>query len=242
MRIAIVDDEPLARARLRGLLQALGLGEIVGEAASGLEALALVSSTDADVVLLDIRLPGMDGLEVASHLARLARPPAVIFTTAFDQHALAAFDANALAYLLKPIRLERLQAALTRAGTWTAAQALAAGDARQPVGMRTHFSALVAGNLRLVPLADVRYLQATQGYVAVVHPGGELVIEDSLRALEDEFGEIFLRIHRHTLVALAHVAALERDRLGNAYIRLREVAVRLPVSRRLLPEVRRRLR
>ena len=144
--------------------------------------------------------------------------------------------------LKSPFGLERLQAALARVGTWTAAQALAAGDARPSVGTRTQFSALVAGNLRLVPLADVRYLQATQGYVAVVHPGGELLIGDSLRALEDEFGEIFLRIHRHTLVALAHVVALERDRLGNATIRLREVAVRLPVSRRLLPEVRRRLR
>ena len=242
MRIAIVDDEPLARARLRGLLEELALGDIVGEAAGGPEALALVASTEVDVVLLDIRLPGMDGLEAARHLARMARPPAVIFTTAFEQHALAAFDANAVGYLLKPIRRERLQAALARAGTWTAARATAAAEARLQPAPRTHFSALVAGNLRLVPLAAVRYLQATQGYVAVVHAGGELLIEDSLRALEEEFSATFLRIHRHTLVALAHVVGLERDRLGNAHIELREVLDRLPVSRRLLPEVRRRLR
>ncbi|MGE3771852.1 MAG: LytR/AlgR family response regulator transcription factor [Gammaproteobacteria bacterium] len=242
-RILVVDDEPLARERLRGLLAELGVGEVVGEAGSGLEALAVAERERPDVVLLDIRMPGMDGLEAALHLARCAPAPAVIFTTAYDEHALAAFDAQAIDYLLKPIRPERLRAALAKAATLTLARATAAGSARSGgLQARTHFSALVKGNLKLVPLAEVRYLQADQGYVSVFHPGGELLIEEALKALEEELGDAFLRIHRNTLVAVAHVSALERDALGNASVVLRGVAGKLPVSRRLLAQVRKRLR
>ncbi len=241
-RILLVDDEPLARERLRALLAELDAGEIVGEAASGLEALALAAREQPDLVLLDIRMPGMDGLEAAQHLARMARAPAVVFTTAYDEHALAAFEAQAIDYLLKPIRPERLRGALAKAEALTAARAAAAGQARGTAQARTHFSALVKGSLRLVPLADVRYLQAGQGYVSVIHTGGELLVEDALRALEDELSDQFLRIHRNTLVAIAHVAALERDALGNANIVLRDVSGTLPVSRRLLSQVRKRLR
>ena len=241
-RILIVDDEPLARERLRGLLAELDAGEIVGEAASGIEALSLAGQARPDLVLLDIRMPGMDGLEAARHLAALTPAPAVVFTTAYDEHALAAFDAQAIDYLLKPIRPERLRAALAKAATLTVARAAAAGQAREVAQARTHFSALVKGSLRLVPLADVRYLQAGQGYVSVFHTGGELLVEDALRALEDELAEQFLRIHRNTLVAVAHVAALERDAIGNANIVLRDVPDKLPVSRRLLSQVRKRLR
>lgn len=239
-RILIVDDEPLARERLRALLAEIGAGEVVGEAASGLEALALVEHARPDVVLLDIRMPGMDGLEAALHLARREPAPAVIFTTAYDEHALAAFDAQAIDYLMKPIRPERLRAALAKAATLTLARASAAVAVSS--GRRTHFSALVKGSLRLVPLSEVRYLQADQGYVSVFHPGGELLIEEALKALEEELGEAFLRIHRNTLVAVAHVNALERDELGNANVVLRDVAGKLPVSRRLLSQVRKRLR
>lgn len=241
-RILIVDDEPLARERLRALLAELEAGEIVGEAASGLEALALAARAAPDLVLLDIRMPGMDGLEAAQHLARLAPAPAVVFTTAYDEHALAAFEAQAIDYLLKPIRPERLRSALAKAEALTAARATAAGQARGAAQARTHFSALVKGSLRLVPVADVRYLQAGQGYVSVIHTSGELLVEDALRTLEDELSEQFLRIHRNTLVAIAHVAALERDALGNANIVLRDVSGTLPVSRRLLSQVRKRLR
>jgi len=241
-RVLIVDDEPLARERLRALLGDLGAGQVVGEAASGLEAIDFVMREWPDVVLLDIRMPGMDGLEVALHLGMLDPAPAVIFTTAYDAHALAAFEANAIDYLLKPIRPERLRVALEKARALSAARVTAAAQARATPHARTHFSALVKGSLRLVPLADVRYLQAGQGYVSVFHPGGELLVEESLRALEDELGERFLRIHRNTLVAVAHVAALERSALGGANIVLRDLAQKLPVSRRLLGQVRRRLR
>lgn len=243
MRIAIVDDEPLARSRLRSLLleDAAGDLEIVGEASSGTEALALLAHKPADVVLMDIRMPGMDGLEAARHLAALPAAPAVIFTTAYDEHALAAFDAGGIDYLLKPVRGERLKAALARASQWTSARAVAAATAT-PRRARTHLSAVVAGNLRLVPLTEVRYLHADGGYVSVLHQGGELLIEDSLRALEEEFGEMFLRIHRNTLVATAQVTGIHRDALGNTEVSLRDVQAHLPVSRRLAGEVRRRLR
>ncbi|HMM76231.1 MAG TPA: LytTR family DNA-binding domain-containing protein [Gammaproteobacteria bacterium] len=242
-RILVVDDEPLARERLRALLAELAAGEVVGEAGSGLEALALAARERPDVVLLDIRMPGMDGLEAALHLARCAPAPAVIFTTAYDEHALAAFEAQAIDYLLKPIRPERLRAALAKAEVLTLARATAAGSARGGgARARTHFSALVKGNLKLVPLAEVRYLQADRGYVSVFHPGGELLIEEALKALEEELGDAFLRIHRNTLVAVAQVSALERDALGNASVVLRGVAGKLAVSRRLLAQVRKRLR
>ena len=241
-RVLIVDDEPLARERLRALLGDLGVAEVVGEAASGLEALDVAVRERPNVVLLDIRMPGMDGLEAARHLSLLDPAPAVVFTTAYDAHALAAFEANAIDYLLKPIRPERLRSALEKAGALSAARAAAAGQARPAAQARTHFSAPVKGSLRLVPLADVRYLHAGQGYVSVFHPGGELLVEDSLRALEEELGEDFLRVHRNTLVAVAHVTALERGPLGGASIVLRDIAQKLPVSRRLLGQVRRRLR
>lgn len=239
LRVAIVDDEPLARSRLRTLLPPQTT-VVAGEASTGTEALALCAAQPVDLMLLDIHMPGMDGLETARHLARLTSPPAVIFTTAYDEHALAAFEAGAIDYLLKPVRADRLQAALARAAQWTQARALQAAQAAPRA--RTHFSAMVAGSLRLVPVADVRYLRADGGYVAVHHPGGELLVEDALRALEEEFPQVFMRIHRHTLVAVAHVTALNRDRLGNTGVTLAGVATPLAVSRRLLADVRRRLR
>jgi two-component system, LytTR family, response regulator AlgR len=240
-RLLIVDDEPLARARLKALIAEAALGQVVGEAGSGIEALRLVGELAPEVVLLDIRMPGMDGLETAHHLSQLAVPPAVIFTTAYDEHALAAFDHHAIDYLLKPIRVDRLRSALTRAQLLSTAQQR---DLREPAlrpARRTRFSALVAGALRFVPVEAVRYLQADHGYVTVVHPEGELLIEESLRALEQEFAADFLRIHRHTLIAIAHVVEFKRNRLGNGVIALRDVAEPLPVSRRLLSEVRERL-
>ena len=240
-RLVIADDEPLARARLRAQILELGLGVVLGEAATGIEAIALTVQLQPDVILLDIRMPGMDGIEAARHLCRLPQAPAIIFTTAYNEHALAAFEAHAVDYLLKPVRSERLQVALTRAVLLNTAQR------RTPPRIsaekrRRHFSALVKGSLRLVSVDEVRYLQADQGYVTVKHLSGELLIEDSLRALEEEFGEEFLRIHRNTLVARAHVVALERDVLGNGAVVLRNLAEKLPVSRRLLSAVRRSLR
>ncbi len=241
-KLLIVDDEPLARSRLRAQIEELATDEVIGEASTGLEALELVQALRPDIVLLDIRMPGMDGLETARHLLRLAHPPALIFTTAYNEHALAAFEMHAIDYLLKPVRLERLQSALERARLLTLAQLHELETGRAGSAVRTHFSAFSKGSLRLVRVQDVRYLQADQGYVTVNFAEGELLIQESLRALEEEFSETFVRIHRNTLVAVAHVTDIERDGVGNCSIHLRNLAEKLPISRRLQSEVRRRLR
>ncbi len=241
MRIVIVDDEPLARSRLAAQVADSGLGEVVAEAENGLEAIRVVESTNPDVVLLDIRMPGMDGVETAQHLARLAFPPAVVFTTAYDEHALAAFDANAIDYLLKPIRSSRLQQALEKARVLTTAQAREVGaisaDAR-----RTHVSGHVHGNLTIIAIERVLYFQAGHGYVDVIWEDGSMLIEESLRSLESEFSERFVRVHRKALVAVAHVAGLSKDDSGNHFLNLHGCNASVPVSRRLVSQVRARLR
>ena len=151
MRILVVDDEPLARARLKQLVEELAVGEVVGEAADGTQALHLVQTVEPDLLLLDIRMPGMDGIEVARHLARLDAPPAVVFTTAYDSHALAAIEASAVDYLLKPIRRERLSRALDRARSLTRAQLAGLHEAQPPERQaRTHIAATLQGNLPTV--------------------------------------------------------------------------------------------
>lgn len=241
MRIAIIDDEPLARARLRAQLEDDELGEVVAEGANGNDALAIAASSTPEVMLLDIRMPGMDGLEAARHLMKLPHPPAVIFTTAYDEHALAAFEANAIDYLLKPIRVNRLRQALDKARALTGAQTEALGDVAKPA-QRSHVSGLVHGDLALVAVTDILYFHADQGYVDVVWADGSMLIEESLRSLEQEFPERFLRVHRNALVALAHVTGLRRDEAGNHFIAVRGAATELPVSRRLLNQVKKRLR
>ncbi len=244
LRVLIVDDEAPARARLAALAGDLGTVEVVGEAGNGRDALALVERCAPEVVLLDIRMPGMDGIEVARHLAALAEPPAVIFTTAYDTHALAAIEASAVDYLLKPIRRTRLAEALERSRHLTRAQraALAAQASASDAGAaRTHVSATLHGDLRLLPVDEVRYFRADHKYVVARHPGGELLLEDSLVTLEEEFAERFLRVHRNALVAVAHVRGMQRDRQGHCRIRLDGIDEGVEVSRRLAPSVRRQL-
>ena len=240
MKVLIVDDEPLARARLASLVAEIGGATVVGEAADGLQALEMAQASGPEVVLLDVRMPGMDGVETARHLARLPCPPAVVFTTAYEAHALSAFEVRAIDYLLKPIRRERLAEALLRARQLAPHQAEALTAA--PGGARTHVSATHQGRLRLVPVTEVRYLVAGQKYVAAGFPGGELLLEESLRQLEAELGARFLRVHRNALVAPAHAEAVERGDDGLYHVRLRGVGLAPAVSRRLLAGVRERLR
>ena len=240
MRVLVVDDEPLARARITALLAETGLAEDTAEAGNGAEALAVASRWRPDTVLLDIRMPGMDGLEVARHLAGLDPPPAVVFTTAYDQHALEAFEARAVDYLLKPVRGARLAAALARARALHPAR-IAAADAAE-ARHRTHLSVATREGMVLVPVADIRYLCAEDKYVTIGCPGAERLTEEPLKALEEELAERFLRVHRSALVARAHVTGLVRDAEGRYRVRLAGVDRELEVSRRLLPEVRRRLR
>ncbi|HLA75866.1 MAG TPA: LytTR family DNA-binding domain-containing protein [Gammaproteobacteria bacterium] len=241
MRILIADDEPLARARLRELTNELADNNVIGEAANGKEVLLKTEELQPDLILLDIRMPGMDGLEAARHLALLPTPPAVIFTTAFGDHALAAFETHAVDYLLKPIHPERLAIALLKAKRLTQAQATALQQGSTQRA-RSHISALMHGRIQLVPVADVIYFRADQKYVSVYFATGSVLIEDSLKTLETEFGERFLRVHRNALVAYRFVTGMEKNAQGQFEICLQGVAERLEISRRHLAAVRKRLK
>ncbi|MGZ5074740.1 MAG: LytR/AlgR family response regulator transcription factor, partial [Usitatibacter sp.] len=192
-RILIADDEAPARARLRDLLDECRESfplVIVDEARNGREALEVVNREKVDIVLLDIRMPEIDGLEAARHIAGMAEPPAIIFTTAFDSYAIKAFEVNAIDYLLKPIRVERLLIALkkTRAGPPVSRQALDAA-ANQP---RRHLSVHERGKIILVPVSEVLYLRAELKYVTVKTIDREHLVEESLTHLEEEFAESFV--------------------------------------------------
>jgi two-component system, LytTR family, response regulator AlgR len=241
LKVLIVDDEPPARERLRSLLAEMADVEVVGEAPNGLEALSYTHDLAPDVVLLDVRMPGMDGLQAARHLNVLEEPPAVIFTTAYDQYAVEAFEAHAVGYLLKPVRKEQLAASLARAGRLTRAQLqkLAATGAE---GRRTHIAARQRDGLRLIPIGEVQYFLADQKYTTVRHVNGEDLIEDSLRLLEGEFRGSFVRIHRNALVSIRHLERIERSADGQYLVRLRGCAAPLQVSRRMAAELRERFR
>lgn len=241
MRVAIVDDEPLARERLRRLLRDFPGYEVVGEADNGESALELIERERPDVVLLDIRMGGPDGLQVARALAQQALPPAVIFTTAHAEHALSAFDASAQGYLLKPIRRDKLQAALQRARRPSRAfnleQPAAAGRPQ-----RGFVVATTRDGITRIAAEDIIYFFADQKYTTVYHLHGEVLIEESLNKLEEDFAAWFLRVHRKALVATRFITGLERGRRDDEeihWLRLRHVAALIPVSRRRLAELRR---
>jgi len=236
LRVLIVDDEAPARSRMHDVLadcaQELAL-EIVGEAANGRAALELLERVPCDVVLLDVRMPEMDGIEFAQHLLKLERPPGVIFATAYDAYALKAFEVNAVDYLLKPIRASRLREALARVGSARPlrAEALRALQ-RSP---RAHLSAQERGKIELIPIGDVVYLKAELKYVTVRTVRGEHLIEESLTRLEEEYGERFVRVHRNCLVARAAVRGFERageDGESHWVVLLNGIDEKLPVSRR----------
>ncbi len=232
LRIFIVDDEAPARNRLHDLLQDCAVQIpllIVGEAENGIKALQSLAQIEADVVLLDIHMPGLDGMAVAQQLAQRQYPAAVIFTTAYDTHALQAFDLNARDYLLKPVRAERLLAALGKVQ--------ASAPSRVPV--RQHLSANERGRVLLVPVADIICLRAEQKYVAARTATHTYLLEDSLTSLEQEFPQQFIRIHRNTLVARNAIAgfalkdqASEDGEHSGWVVLLKDSDECLPVSRR----------
>ncbi|MDR7135480.1 two-component system response regulator AlgR [Lysobacter niastensis] len=236
MKVVIADDEPLARERLRGLLSEVRGVEVVAEASDGQHVLHACAEHRPDLVLLDIAMPGIDGLETARHLSAFDPRPAVVFCTAYDAHALSAFEAQAIDYLVKPVRAERLVAAIERVRTF------AAGRERNtavPSGQRrTHLCARLRGSLRLIPLEDVHYLHAEEKYVIVHHARGEDLIEESLKSLEDEFGERFVRIHRNCLVARHEIVELKRGADGHVQALLRHGKLPLEVSRRCVAGLR----
>jgi two-component system response regulator AlgR len=242
LRVLIVDDEPPARERLGRMLAELADVAVAGEAGNGAEALEACGRLLPDIVLLDIRMPGMDGIEVARHLNALEEPPAVIFVTAHDEHALAAFEAQALGYLLKPVRQEKLARAIQRAARVAAPQLQRVAEQAQLGRRRQQVAARLGDQLRLIPVEDIYYFAAGQKYVTVRHRGGSDLIDESLRALAAEFAPDFVRIHRNSLVAARHVAAIERSAEGQYLARMKDCEEALPVSRRHATEALRHLR
>lgn len=240
MKVVIADDEPLARERLRALLAGHPEVLLVAEASNGAEALHACAEHAPDLVLLDIAMPGVDGLEAARHLAAFDPRPAVVFCTAYDAHALSAFEAAAIDYLMKPVRPERLAAALERARTFLAGRG--GEPAVPPAQARTLLCARLRGSLRLIPVEDIHYLQAEEKYVVVHHARGEDLIEESLKSLEDEFGERFIRIHRNCLVARQQLQELRRTVAGQVQAVLRDRAQPLEVSRRCVTQLKQELR
>ena len=251
MRILIVDDEPPARERLRQLVEDTGEHEIVGEAGNGQDAIALASQLYPDVVLLDIRMPVVDGIETAHHLNAMETPPAVVFTTAYDEYAIEAFDARAIGYVLKPVRRERLERALEHAARISGQLLRQLADTSNLKSRRRHVCTREHGQLRLIPISEIHYFAADQKYVTVHHSGGESLIDDALKALEEEFSDDFVRIHRNSLVAMDRIDQLRKTDDGKTELVLRgndddgknmDTSVVLPVSRRHLANVRRRLK
>jgi two-component system, LytTR family, response regulator AlgR len=239
VKVLIVDDEPLARERLRRFCEEdLSGYQVVAEASDGAAAIREAQQHGPDVVLLDVRMPGMDGIEAARHLAELEPAPAVIFTTAYDEYALDAFAVHAVGYLLKPVRRDKLEEALKVAARPNAVQLAALRGDSGKARARSHISARVRGNLVLIKIDDILYFQADQKYITVRHHGGEVLIEEALKDLEEEFGSRFVRIHRNALVALDGIVALERDALGRTVVKLKGIGETLEVSRRHLPGLR----
>ncbi len=231
-KILIADDEPLARARLRALLERLEDYQVVAEAGHGEAVLEQLAEQPVDIVLLDIRMPGMDGMQAAEQLRQAHPETAIIFTTAYADHALEAYKQQAVAYLLKPVRREALQEALEQAC------ALQTGRRQIQQARAQYLSAYVRGKLLRIPVEEVPYLQASQKYVMLKHQGHEILIEDSLVQIEQRFPGVFLRIHRNALVHPQAIEGLERDVSGKHWLLLRELPDKLEVSRRNLPVVR----
>lgn len=236
LRVFIVDDEAPARNRLRELLQdcnnQLAL-DVVGEASNGKEALEKLVEAPADVVMMDIRMPQMDGIELAQHLQKLPAPPVIIFTTAYDAYAIKAFELRAIDYLLKPIRLGRLFDALSRARDAVPIQTEVLRELLPEP--RKYLSVHERGKIHLVPIEAVLFLRAELKYITVKTAEREYLIEESLTALEKEFAARFVRIHRNCIVAKEVIVGFQRGGDENEsgwLVKLKGVAESLPISRR----------
>jgi len=246
VKVLIVDDEKPARDRLQQILADEDAYDVVGEAGNGHEALELAAEHKPDIVLLDIRMPGMEGIETAHHLNAMDPPPAVVFTTAYDEYAVDAFEARAIGYVLKPVRRSRLTGALEHAARFArSALSEAAAEANLEV-QRKHVCAYTHGELKLIPVSEIACFRADQKYVSVDHDSGQDLIDDSLKSLEAEFGSRFVRIHRSALIAVDRIDRIEKDADGKSRVILRDDShvddKELIISRRHVAEVRRRLK
>jgi two-component system response regulator AlgR len=246
VKILIVDDEQPARDRLRQILEDEPGYDVVGEAGNGEEALQRAAELKPDVVLLDIRMPGMEGIEAARHLNAMDPAPAVVFTTAYDEYAIDAFEARAIGYVLKPVRRARLTGALEHARRFASSALAEAAVEANLDARRKHVCAYAHGELKLIPVDEISVFRADQKYVSVDHDNGQDLIDDSLKSLEAEFGDRFVRIHRSALIAVDRIDRLEKNTEGQTRVVLREGSqvdnIELIISRRHVAEVKRRLK
>ncbi|NCI78221.1 chemotaxis protein CheY [Acinetobacter tandoii] len=242
MDILICDDEPLAVERLSRLVTQMG-HQVIATAAYGQEAIEMVQFYQPDVVLLDIQMPEMDGLTCAQYLRQLEPSPAIVFCTAYDQHALDAFKSHAEGYLLKPIMQQELQQVLDQLTKLTQAQVshLEQKEDMDNLEQRHQIAAKTYRGVELVPVENIYYFLADQKYVTVRHKNGSVLIDETLKDLEQEFGQQFIRIHRNALVSVHYLEGLELINSGQYQVRCRELDERLSVSRRHLPYLRERI-
>ena len=242
MDILICDDEPLAVDRLSRLVSQLG-HQVIATAQHGKQALEMVQQFEPDVVLLDIQMPEMDGLSCAQHLAHFNPMPAIVFCTAFDEHALQAIQSQAQGYLLKPIAKDELETVLEGVTKLTQAQLtnLEKKELMDEKVRRQQIAAKTYRGLELIPVENIYYFLADQKYVTVRHKNGSVLIDETLKDLETEFADRFIRIHRNALISLDYLDGLEMVSSGQYQARCRELEERLAVSRRHLPLLRERM-
>lgn len=242
MDILICDDEPLAVERLSRLVSQLG-HQVIATAQHGQQALEMVQQFEPDVVLLDIQMPEMDGLSCAQHLAHFNPTPAIVFCTAFDEHALQAIQSQAKGYLLKPIAKDDLETVLESVTKLTQAQLthLEKKELMEEKVQRQQIAAKTYRGLELIPVENIYYFLADQKYVTVRHKHGSVLIDETLKDLETEFADRFIRIHRNALISLDYLDGLEMVSSGQYQVRCRELDERLAVSRRHLPLLRERM-
>lgn len=242
MRLVVCDDETLARERLVRVLKQLG-HDVVAQVKTGIEALQAVDEYQPDVILLDIRMPQMDGVACASELNKLEHPPAVIFVTAYDEYAIAAFKEHAIGYLLKPADKEELLRALEKASKLNAAQLNEIRKLESPntKPVRQYITARTHRGVELIAVADIYYFTADQKYVKVRHKGGFVLIDETLKELEREFSSNLFRIHRNALINLDYLELLEMVDSGQYRVCFKGINEKLAVSRRHVPVLREKI-
>ena len=241
MRVLIADDEAPARAKMRRYVAEYPDIEIVGEAETGVQAVERIAELQPELVFLDVQMPELDGFGVIDAVG-VESMPYVVFVTAFDEYALQAFETEAIAYLMKPIRAEKLRAALTKAGRLTRPQLQQVASAARESPRRAHIAVRGREGLKLIPIDDVLFFHADQKYTTVRHLKGEDLIDDSLKTLEEEFASSFVRIHRNALVNTRYLERIARDASGQHYVHLRGLDVPMEVSRRMAGDLKDRFR
>lgn len=239
LKVMVVDDEALARDRLKRMLEGETDYSVVAEACNGEQAVEQAAQYEPDIILMDICMPGINGLQAAEQLAQRETSPAIIFCTAYDEYAMSAFDVQAVGYVLKPVRRKALLDALCRAQKLSRVQLNALQSQQlEPAETRVHISVTTTAGVELLPLDDISHFRAEDKYVVAYCDGRERIVDEPLKSLEIEFAKTLLRIHRNCLVSVAYIEAIQRTKTGQSQLRLRNVDEPQDVSRRHLAQLK----